>query len=106
MNITLLEDNKVFTIVYNTLADNLFEYANIVNPIRQHRIAESWANEIEKDRNALREKYPAAKLFAGEKGNEYVLSYKSLEAVMMYRIFHYIFNFKDTDFDDSDTFQI
>lgn len=106
MNITLFEDNKIFTIVYNTLADNLFEYANIVNPIRQHKIAESLTNEIEKDRDALREKDPAAKLFAGERGNEYVLSYKSLEAVMMYRIFHYIFNFKDNDFDYSDTFQI
>jgi serine O-acetyltransferase len=106
MNKTLLEDNKIFTIVYNTLADNLFEYANIVNPIRQHKIAESLATEIEKDRDALREKDPAAKLFAGEKGDEYVLSYKSLEAVIMYRIFHYIYNFKETDFDYSDTFQI
>jgi len=106
MNKTLLEDNKIFTIVYDKLSDNLFEYANIVNPILQHKIAENLAIEIVKDRDALREKDPAAQLFAGEKGNEYVLSYKSLEAVLMYRIFHYIYNYNDTDFDYSHTFQI
>lgn len=102
MDNTLLEDTKIFGIVYDTLAKNLFEFANIVNPLRQREIAKSLALKIEKDRDALRGKDPAAQLFGGEKGNEYVLSYKSLEAVMMYRIYNYIYNFRDDDAEISD----
>lgn len=102
MDKTLLEDNKIFSIVYDTLANNLFGFANIVNPLRQREIARSLTAEIIKDRDALREKDPAAQLFGGEKGNDYVLSYKSLEAVMMYRIYHYIYNFRDDNSADID----
>ncbi|GHT41206.1 hypothetical protein AGMMS49965_10650 [Bacteroidia bacterium] len=97
----LIESNKIFAIVYDTLANILFDNANIVNPSRQKRIAQDLTDKIMKDRDALKEKDPAAKLFAGERSNEYVLSYKSLEAVMMYRISNYIYNFEDNDFENS-----
>lgn len=102
MDNTFLEDTRIFRIVYDMLAKNLFEFANIVDPLCQIEIARSLTVKIEKDRDALREKDPAAQLFGGEKGNEYVLSYKSLEAVMMYRICNYIYNFGEDDSENSD----
>lgn len=102
MDNTFFEDTRIFRIVYDTLAKNLFEFANIVNPLRQIEIARTLTVKIEKDRDALREKDPAAQLFGDEEGIEYVLSYKSLEAVMMYRICNYIYNYREDDSEISD----
>lgn len=91
-----------YTKVYDTLDKYLFPYANIANIIRKREIATNLWDKIADDMNALIKGDPAAQVFADEKSKEYVSTYKSLEAVMMYRISNYIYNFEDIDFDYSD----